>query len=167
MASMATEGGSAGADSSTLAISAMCWWRHSLDHGDAVIGSVGYTILGILFGSVLILCLQPGSWVARLGSTEVLRVFGKYSYGFYLYHFPLLSLLGPMRTFFVARTHSYALGGAIHLLLCLLINLLVAVASFHWIESPILRWKDRFQYGGPGERVAASTGRQIQSAVAE
>jgi peptidoglycan/LPS O-acetylase OafA/YrhL len=151
----------------TLAISTMCWWRHSLDHSDAVIGTVGYTILGILFGSVLILCLQPGSWVSRLSSTDFLRVFGKYSYGFYLYHFPLLSVLGPMRTFFVARTHSYALGGVIHLSLCLLVNLLVAVASFHWIESPILRWKDRFQYGGAGERASASTRGQIQNAVAE
>jgi peptidoglycan/LPS O-acetylase OafA/YrhL len=150
-----------------LAMGAMCWWRHNLDHGDAMIGTVGYTILGMSFGSVLILGLQPGSWIARLFSLGVLRVFGKYSYGFYLYHFPLLSVLGPMRTLFVARVHSYALGGAIYLSVCLLVNLLVAVASFHWIEAPILRWKDRFQYGGPNVRVSAPARGEIQNAVAE
>jgi peptidoglycan/LPS O-acetylase OafA/YrhL len=38
------------------------------------------------------------------------------------------------------------MGSAVFLIFCLLVNLLVAAASFHLVESPILRLKSRFNY---------------------
>jgi len=43
-------------------------------------------------------------------------------------------------------TRSFVLGGVVHLVACLLINLLVAAASFHFFETPIKRVKTHFSY---------------------
>jgi len=64
----------------------------------------------------------------------------------YLFDFPFTVFLSPKRDFFIAATHSFAIGSAVFLIFCLLVNLLVAAASFHLVESPILRLKSRFNY---------------------
>lgn len=139
----------------TLSMVIICWTRHTVDHGDAVIGTIGYTVLGAVYGSLLTLCLRTGSWLQRIFSLRILRVFGKYSYGLYLYHFPLSVVLSPMKEFFVAKCHSFILGSTVHIIVCLLVNLIVAAASFRWFEAPIMRLKDRFRYSGEGEPILA------------
>jgi peptidoglycan/LPS O-acetylase OafA/YrhL len=75
-----------------------------------------------------------------------LRIFGEYSYAMYLFDFPLTVFLSPKRDYFIAASHSYAIGSGVFLVFCLLVNLLVAAASFHFVESPIMRLKTRFNY---------------------
>jgi peptidoglycan/LPS O-acetylase OafA/YrhL len=81
--------------------------------------------------------------LARIFSARILRIFGKYSYGMYLYHFPLTSLFEHGKPFFT----RLPLGSLIYVAACLVANLAVAAVSFHFFEQPILRLKKRFDYG--------------------
>jgi peptidoglycan/LPS O-acetylase OafA/YrhL len=125
---------------------AICAFRHTEYGHDLLIATLGYTVNAIGYGALLVLSLRPESLLAHVLSLSVLRTFGKYSYGLYLYHFPLSVVLGPMREHFVAWTHSFVVGGMVHLVACLLINLVVAAASFHFFETPVMRLKTRFSY---------------------
>jgi peptidoglycan/LPS O-acetylase OafA/YrhL len=128
------------------AVVSICVIRRTVDHGDPVIATVGFSLIALAYGALLLLALRKGSWIEWLLSARVLCMFGKYSYGMYLYDFPLTLLLSPRREFFIARTHSYAIGSAVFLAFCLVANLLIAASSFHLIESPIMRLKSRFNY---------------------
>ena len=125
---------------------AMCVARHTVNHFDPVLATIGFSVIALAYGALLLLALRPGSWVEWFLSLKVLRVFGKYSYAMYLYDLPLTVLLSPRREFFVNRMHSYAIGSVAFLVCCLLLNLLIAGASFHLIESPIMKLKSRFRY---------------------
>jgi peptidoglycan/LPS O-acetylase OafA/YrhL len=124
----------------------ICVVRHTVNHIDPAIATVGFTVIALAYGSLLVLALRPSSWMERLLSFRILRVFGKYSYAMYLYDLPLTVVLSPKREFFVARMHSYATGSVTFLFFCLVVNLIVACISFHLLESPIMRLKSRFKY---------------------
>jgi peptidoglycan/LPS O-acetylase OafA/YrhL len=132
----------------------LCIVRRTVEHDDAFIATLGFSIIAIMYGALLVACLKANSWPAWLFSLSFLRMFGRYSYGLYLYHFPLTVVLGPLKEVFVTRVHSYVIGASLHLAFNLAINLLIAAASFHFFESPIMRLKDRFNY----KRIAAQQG---------
>jgi peptidoglycan/LPS O-acetylase OafA/YrhL len=131
---------------SSLTVAGMCWLRHTVDHSDPVISSVGFLLIALACGSLLVSCLRPSSIAGRSFSIAPLRVLGKYSYGFYLYHFPLSYFLSPLKDYFVERIHSYAVGSLFYLVICLAANLAVAAISFHLFESPVMRFKRFFRY---------------------
>ncbi len=101
--------------------------------------------LGILVGERLVIsvgavailyaCLGCRSQLVR--SDWVVRL-GKISYGLYMLHFIglliVLDLVHPRRVWTLLATK--ALG--------LVLTVLLAWASYRWVESPFLRWKDRF-----------------------
>jgi peptidoglycan/LPS O-acetylase OafA/YrhL len=65
-----------------------------LDNRDAtgpLMQAVGYSALAWLFGSLLVLALdpQPRAFVPRVFTWPLLRAFGKYSYALYLFHVPV------------------------------------------------------------------------------
>lgn len=70
--------------------------RFRLDATDPAIQSVGYSILAVFFGALVVLCVmgQQFQWLNQ----TALRTFGKYSYAIYVMHRPLhpvlFSLLG-------------------------------------------------------------------------
>jgi len=128
------------------AVVGLCVARHTVDHADPAIATAGLSLIALAFGALLLLALRQGGWIDSLFSVRILRIFGKYSYGMYLYDFPLTLLLRPRREFFIVRMHSYAVGSVVFLVFCLAVNLLIAALSFHFIESPIMRLKSRFKY---------------------
>ena len=81
----------------------------------------------------------------RLFEARWLVFFGTYSYGLYLYH----NIFGPLwRQVNLARwPGGYSIGMVFFIALYIGLPLLVAVASFHWIEMPILRYKGRLFAG--------------------
>ncbi len=88
------------------------------------------------------------AWMRRRPLVEL----GMMSYGLYLYHFPILEAL---RGFFAV----YSWPRWIPALLVGPITLVVARASWIWIEKPILEFKDRFAYATkPRSRKAHSVG---------
>jgi peptidoglycan/LPS O-acetylase OafA/YrhL len=132
--------------SAAASVIAICVLRRAVDHSDPAIATIGFSFIALAYGALLALALRHGTWLERLLSVRVLRIFGKYSYAMYLFDFPMTVFLSPKREYFIAGTHSYAIGSAVFLVFCLLVNLFVAAASFHLVESPIMRLKTRFNY---------------------
>jgi peptidoglycan/LPS O-acetylase OafA/YrhL len=124
----------------------LCVARHTVDHGDPVIATIGFSLIALMYGALLLMGLRQQGRLARVFSIWPLRMCGRYSYAMYLFDFPLTVVLSPQRTYFIAATHSYALGSAVFLGFCLAVNLLVAATSYHLVEAPVLRLRRHFKY---------------------
>lgn len=136
-----------------LTVAGMCALRHTVDHSDPVISSIGFLVIALAWGSLLVCCLRPSAITERVFSITPLRILGKYSYGFYLYHFPLSYFLSPLKDYSIARVHSYAMGSVLYLAISLGVNTAVAAISFHLFESPIMRFKRLFHYAAEDSKM--------------
>lgn len=102
-------------------------------------------LAGLCIGAMLAMwrpalprALRP---VARLFEARWLVFLGTYSYGLYLYH----NLFGPLwrKVNLASWPGGYSIAMLYFTVLYVGLPLLVAIASFHWFESPILRCKSR------------------------
>ena len=102
-----------------------------LDRGDAYPGT--WALLPSI-GAALILAAGAGGAdhrVGRLLSAAPLQWLGRVSYSWYLWHWPVL-ILGATVTFG---------GHSVHPALLVLFSLVLALASYRWVESPLRRSK--------------------------
>ncbi len=83
------------------------------------------------------LVLKPIGLIAALFSSSSALWLGKRSYGIYLYHLPIAIV-------FLERCHLRGAPRAAVLFGCVLLTVLVANASYRWVEAPFLRRKERF-----------------------
>jgi peptidoglycan/LPS O-acetylase OafA/YrhL len=117
---------------------------------------IGYPLLAICFGSMLILALAPGgdSAIARACSSRTLRILGTYSYGLYVFHVPLRAVFS--RVFGIERlngiVHSPLVATALFATISMAISLAVAVASWHLYEVHFLKLKRFFEYRATSSR---------------
>jgi peptidoglycan/LPS O-acetylase OafA/YrhL len=96
---------------------------------------LGRLIVSVAAGAILYACLHShsrlvrGEWVVRLG---------KISYGLYMLHLTgiliMLSLVHPAWGWQLLATKG----------LGFVMTVVLALASYRWIESPFLQWKDKF-----------------------
>ena len=64
-------------------------WR-GMSYEDGVVAVLGFPLLALVYGAALVLALtSDGPWTRALRSPS-LRAWGKYSYGLYVLHYPLL-----------------------------------------------------------------------------
>lgn len=130
------------------AVLAVAPFRHSgFDPGGVYMVAVGYTALVFFFGAALVLALDGrASALPRLLSGRTLRFFGRYSYGLYVVHVPVIGLAG------LAGLSPDAFAGTPWELPALLgyvalmggASILVALASWHLFEKRFLDLKSRF-----------------------
>ena len=103
-------------------------------------GQVDLTILPATAAAVILvasLVLVPTGRPAGVFAWRPLQWVGRRSYGIYLYHYPLAIA-------FVAGRHLQGFHYAGVVSACIVASVLLAAASFRWVETPFLRRKDRF-----------------------
>jgi peptidoglycan/LPS O-acetylase OafA/YrhL len=141
---------------------------HDLNPKYAIVRTVGFTLLGLFFGAMLILSVtskptSPGGWALH---SKPLRMMGKYSYGLYVFH----PMLVPAVRQWVSPTAMAGKIGAfpglvVHIAACFAISIAVALLSWHLYEKHFLKLKRFFEYRGHAPATPAAAPAQL-SAVA-
>lgn len=123
----------------------LTWWGHSMFFLSRPIQGAGYSALALLSGSLLVLSFYPTTIVHRVCSWSVLRFYGKYSYGLYLWHYLFSKPFGILTVWVQRRVSVPFVSSLLSFGLILLCSTLVAVASYRLIERPFLQLKRRFE----------------------
>lgn len=134
-----------------VAFVALFQWRGLVGPDDNALRTVGYTVVAFFFAGVVAVAAtaRPGTLAWRLLTGRVLRQVGKYSYAMYVLHFAVrgaLDLMGFSLPGLVTSLGSVAAAHAVHLLANTLATFGAAALSWHLLEGPILRLKERFPY---------------------
>ena len=103
----------------------------------------GFTLVDLVAGGMILSALRGGNLLFRILTLAPLRVLGRYSYGFYVYHV----LLMPLISVHWLDAPSTAML-AVHVIADFSIILAVSAASYHLLEMPFLRMKGRFTVPG-------------------
>ena len=109
---------------------------------------VGYTTFCAMFGLLLheIVSTSRNSFVNRLFSLRPLRFFGKISYGFYVFHWPVY-MMSYNSFFYILRGNIQLPDSSIKISAALLstgLALIISVISYYFFESYFLRLKKKF-----------------------
>ncbi len=107
-------------------------------------------LLAVMFASLILEAIRHGSAVQRLFQHATLRFFGRYSYGLYVYHYTLATLVMiPLRNWMHLHFHSRALGVVVPAAITLTLTVILAMLSYHLYEKHFLRLKRYFAGGSP------------------
>jgi peptidoglycan/LPS O-acetylase OafA/YrhL len=116
-------------------------------YNSALQQTLGASFIGIGFTALIAMSLVPTSRTARIFGTQPLRFFGKYSYGLYVFHYTIDTLLTHrLRAAFLTHTHSKPLSVVAGALIVGTLSTLVAWLSYHLYEQHFLKLKRFFPY---------------------
>ena len=105
-------------------------------------GMIGYPLMSLGGVAIFLSVLGAAQDGFPFLKNSLLVHLGKISFGLYAFH-----LLGLRFSVYLFAGYHHAFGWTLSLLLSLVITLLLAAASFKWLESPFLRLKqNRFTY---------------------
>jgi len=119
----------------------------ALDPLDATVQLAGLSALALGFAALVAVVVTGAA--ASLGgilSLGALRATGRYSYALYVVHWPIATWLARHTDLSSTTGGPRMLDKAIFALVAAVIAFAAAIASWHLLESPILRLKDRFPY---------------------
>jgi peptidoglycan/LPS O-acetylase OafA/YrhL len=122
-----------------------------LSYNEKVFSIIGYTIIATAVASLIavLLTAEPRSWLLRLFSGRILIFLGKYSYGLYVLHMPVISILeanGLQATLFPRVLGSSLPGVLVFCVIGGIVSVLCAMASYHFWEARFLRLKRYLPY---------------------
>jgi peptidoglycan/LPS O-acetylase OafA/YrhL len=101
-------------------------------------GQLFFASLGPFYLSLLAVAMS-GGFLTRTLEAHPIRYCGRISYGLYLYHWPVLLLFGSV----VGTNFDSGRSILFSSVIILVGTFIIAAASYRWIESPILKAKDR------------------------
>jgi peptidoglycan/LPS O-acetylase OafA/YrhL len=126
---------------------ALFLWKRGLPSEDPAVSVAGQALLALFFAAVLALALaarpegRGGRWLAA----PVLVFFGRYSYGLYVVHHPLLFLKPEGLSFglFPTVLGSSLPGWLLFVVAGVAVSVALSLLSWHLLEKPFLDLKDR------------------------
>jgi peptidoglycan/LPS O-acetylase OafA/YrhL len=129
---------------SSISLSIIVITQGGLDKFNPVVQSIGFSLIAIFFCSVLILSVaqSENSLLVRFLSFSPLQGLGTISYGFYVYHFPILWMLCDRIYEYTGK--SFLLGHLANVFFCGVLTLVISLLSWYCLEQPILRLKSYF-----------------------
>lgn len=148
----------------TLLLAAIWIARRGFDKNDPVVGTVGFTLLALTFGALIVLAIDPAGEASRMTRfflARPLRELGKYSYSLYVFHQPVALLLvsaGISAAAAPAVWGSALPGEVAYAAIAGTISLIAAMLSWHLYERHFLKLKDRFAGASVGLPGAAALG---------
>lgn len=135
-----------GAVVSVLALALMYGWRPAGDTAARALDSVRYSAFAGMFAGIMMwsVTVPPGGFATLFWNSAVLRFFGKYSYGLYVFHFLLLpfyyELLPPEKL--EEWTGSATVARLLFMLTAIGASIGVALLSWNLYEKHFLKLKD-------------------------
>ncbi len=108
--------------------------------------TIGFTLTAAASAGLIGMTLRPLSPAYRLFHLRPLRVLGRYSYGFYIFHMLYGSAWIRFLVYISGRVHSLAAGGVIALSTNLATTFLVSMLSYQLFERRFLTLKRHFEY---------------------
>ena len=124
----------------------MALWRGYFGFNDPYNMTIGLTFISLASAGLIALAIQDGSVVFRLLSLRPLRIIGKYSYGFYIYHILFPGAAIAYLAWCIAFFHSMMIAGLVFSSSWYLMTLVVAGLSYELYEKRFLAMKSRFKY---------------------
>ncbi|MEG9433501.1 acyltransferase family protein [Terriglobus sp. ADX1] len=100
-----------------------------------------FSLFAVLGVAMILLMIQSGSFLFRLGMLPALRALGQRSYGFYVYHLIFYSQFHTIALLLMLGHKKYLPQGTA--VVAFVGTLVLSWLSFHYFEAPILRLKSR------------------------
>jgi peptidoglycan/LPS O-acetylase OafA/YrhL len=129
----------------SVSASLMVLLKIHAEPGQLSMATWGYTSLAIFYGIILLLVYQPEErWLKVVFTSGWLRLYGRYSYFIYLFQ----SILAEGLTTLLFRGHwqTDSTLTTWEIAAVPLILLFPAAISWHFFESPFIRWGHRLKY---------------------
>lgn len=123
-------------------VAAMLLMIAVLDYRTIFSQAFGTTLVSLASAWLIVGCLQPG-WLQRFLSLPPIVYTGRISYGWYLWHYPLLAAA----SIFLHKTGmpKYSYGSIAVVASILALSYVSAMMSFQYLERPFLRLKSRYK----------------------
>jgi len=108
--------------------------------------TIGYTCIALASAGLIGATLRAGSPAFKVFYHKPLRILGKYSYGFYIFHAIYGWAWIQFLVFTFHHVHSLAIAGIIELSAAFLVTFLVSKLSYDLFEVKFLHLKRHFEY---------------------
>lgn len=113
-----------------------------------------YSSFGAFCCGLILVVVHGQAWVVRLFRVGLLRWFGRYSYGIYVIHLPLMSVYEQIRYAVIRATGSRPLGALALVGSAFGLSALLAWVSYHGYERHFLSLKDKIAAYSVAERIS-------------
>lgn len=147
------------------AFTLLALWRGYFGFADPYNMTIGLTFISVASAGLIALAIQDHTVVYRFMSRRPLRIIGKYSYGFYIYHILLPGVGIAFLVWCIGFFHSMAIAGVVYASISYALTLIVAGLSYELYEKRFLAMKSRFQYESQ-KPAAAGVGNQEERSMA-
>jgi peptidoglycan/LPS O-acetylase OafA/YrhL len=142
-------------------LSLMFLVRRGLSEQDLTVQTVGYSEIELTFAALIATSLDRRTvpWLRHILSSAVLRFFGKYSYGLYVLHQPIMLWLaerGLQAGEFPLLLGSKLPGAIVFAIVTVGLSIVFALVSWYFWERPFLKMKRFLPYRAAGRSNVAS-----------